>query len=717
MKLNEKQKEAVLETEGPVLILAGAGSGKTRVIVNKISYLINELDVNPLNILAITFTNKAAKEMNDRVAKLNSITRGMWIGTFHSVCVKILRRFGDTIGYNKFVIYDVKDQKSLMKTIFKKLGINDERLSINDAVRSIDSYKNKMISPKNLEDSANNIFIDELVKIYYEYERQLKKNNAMDFNDLLLKTIEIFKKSPEILEHYRDRFKYIFVDEYQDTNKPQYVLVKLLASKHLNLTVVGDVDQSIYAFRGADITNIQNFTKDYKDSKIIKLEENYRSTKYILDSANSVIENNTNRPKKNLFTSKEGGEKIILKNLYNEKEEADYVVDEIIRNKRKGIGLEEQAILYRTNAQSRIFESSLRKNGINYKIYGGLRFFDRAEVKDLIAYLNIIINPNDDISFMRIINVPKRKIGSVSIDKISTEDSFYKSVKKAVKENILSKKQTEELRKLLELIEYSENELDTLLPSEIINKIVDKVDYFEYLDKTSKDSSAEKKANVYEFINMATEMEEEINDLTLENFLKEIGLQTTMDTKESGEELKLMTMHNAKGLEFKAVYMVGVEDGLFPSNMSLGEEGGLEEERRLMYVSITRAEELLYITYTNYRKIFGIEKPAIISRFINEIPLNCIDDRSDKDVFEKQKIVTKNHSVKSYKEYMKDFNESKKSSVDNSDVEFKDGIRVSHKIFGKGIIVSSDDKYLNIAFDEVGMKKLSKTLAPLKIVD
>ena len=637
--LNPMQREAVFTTEGPLLVLAGAGSGKTRALTHRVAYLIGEKGVKPWNILAITFTNKAAGEMRERVNQLVDFgADSVWVSTFHSLCVRILRRFIENLGYTTdFSIYDSDDTKTLMKQIFKDLEVNQKVLKERGVLGVISSAKNEMISPEEFLLSAKadgDSRLQRIGELYMEYQKRLKKNNALDFDDLLVKTVELFQAKQEVLEYYQDRFRYIMVDEYQDTNTVQFKLVSLLAAKYRNICVVGDDDQSIYRFRGANIKNILSFEETFPGAKVIKLEQNYRSTKMILDSANEVIKNNAGRKDKTLWTENEVGERPVFREFGSSFDEAEWVVRDIVK---KGGPWKDYAILYRTNAQSRLFEEKCIAYNLPYRLVGGVNFYQRKEIKDILCYLKTIANGRDDLAVQRIINVPKRGIGAMSVARVNmfameNDMSFYEALervqavpgigKAALKIGVFTD-QIGEFRKML-------REEKTI--KDVIEAVLEKTGYREELKEEGEVEAESRLENIEELINKAVSYWESADEPSLSEFLEEVALVADIDSMDESEDrIILMTLHSAKGLEFPYVYLVGMEDGLFPSMMSLMEgPEALEEERRLCYVGITRAEKRLTLTAAKSRMVKGEMQYARTSRFINEIPDVCLE-RPDQD--------------------------------------------------------------------------------------
>ena len=757
-ELNDKQYEGVVYTEGPCLIIAGAGSGKTKVITHKIAYLIREKQVKPWNILAITFTNKAAREMKDRIEKLvGDDTKDMWIGTFHSICVKILRRTIDKIGFDSsFAIFDTSDQRAIIKECIKELELDDKIFTDRSVQYEISNAKNGMLEPEQYIAKYNGDYRKEKIgRIYQSYQNKLKQNNAIDFDDIINFTIKVLTENPEYIEYYGDKFKYILVDEYQDTNKAQFTLITLLASRWGNLTVVGDNDQGIYAFRGADITNILNFEKDFPGTKIIKLEQNYRCTGNILDAANSVIKNNETKYEKKLWTQNEKGK---LPQFYlsdDEYGEATYIVSQINHLKREEYyKYKDFTILYRMNTQSRAIEDILRREDIPYKIVGGLKFYERKEIKDIIAYLRLIYNPDDNLSLKRVINEPKRGIGKTSLDNIeqianTANLSMYTVIKQATTYGL--NKIATNSQEFINLIEEIRSKLETLKISEIIKEILNKSGYTKTLEIEDTLEAENRIANLDEFLTVAIEFEDEFAENSLGDFLESISLSSDIDNvEETDDSVTLMTLHSAKGLEFPVVFLVGMEEGIFPGYKSIGEPKELEEERRLCYVGITRAKEYLYLTAAKQRTVFGSTSCNAISRFVKEISKDLLEGYEEEQkqtrtsfrdtsyTWEYGGNMRKSNSYSSYKVepiiaanigVKKDFGyrtpESFLSSVrkEKQEInlnEYTTGTRVYHKKFGEGTINSvepeGDDLKVDITFDKVGHKRLMAKFANLEII-
>ena len=642
--LNEQQKKGVFTTEGPLLILAGAGSGKTSVLTRRIAYLIDNAGVNPWNIMAITFTNKAAREMRNRVDDLVGYgSEGVWVATFHSTCVRILRRHIDRIGYdNSFTIYDTDDQKNVMKEVCKKLDIDTKQYKEKAILSEISTAKDNLISPLEYQMSAMADFSKKkIAAAYSEYQMMLKKNNALDFDDIIVKTVELFRSCPDVLENYQERFQYVMVDEYQDTNTAQFELIKLLAGKYRNLCVVGDDDQSIYKFRGANIRNILDFEIVYPDAQVIKLEQNYRSTQNILDAANAVISNNVGRKAKALWTDKGSGNRIHFRDFENAYEEASFIAGDIRRKKRELISdYGNCAVLYRTNAQSRLLEESFVGLGIPYNVVGGVNFYARKEIKDILAYLKTIDNGKDDLAVKRIINVPRRGIGAASINKVQAyaddnDISFYEALLQLDDiPGLKSGKSAEKLKGFVSMIQVFKTKLQFISLEELINDIIETTGYVQELEESGDEDAKDRIENIDELITKIVSFEMEKMELeqevTLSDFLEEVALVADIDgVDKDNNKVLLMTLHSAKGLEFSQVYLAGLEDGIFPSYMTMfsGDQSDMEEERRLAYVGITRAKDDLTITYAKQRMIRGQTQYNAISRFVKEIPAELLDNK------------------------------------------------------------------------------------------
>ncbi|OKZ76064.1 MAG: ATP-dependent DNA helicase PcrA [Clostridium sp. 26_22] len=761
-QLNDKQYEAVVNTEGPCLVIAGAGSGKTKVLTHKIAYLIDEKGVLPWNILAITFTNKAANEMKERIEGLvGDVAKDIWMGTFHSVCVRILRRFIDRIGFDSsFIIFDTSDQRTLIKACIKNIGLDDKMFTDRSVQSEISNAKNEMLEPDQYTLRANGDFRKEKIALVYEmYQKRLKENNAIDFDDIINYTIKILIDNPDVLEYYSDKFKYVLVDEYQDTNKSQFTLVTLLASKNGNITVVGDNDQGIYSFRGADISNILNFERDFPGTKIIKLEQNYRCTGNILKAANSVIKNNEVKYKKQLWTENDVGNLPKVYSAKNEYDEGTYIATQIehLRREEK-YNYSDFAILYRMNTQSRAIEEILRREGIPYKIIGGLKFYERKEIKDVISYLRLIQNPSDNISLKRVINEPKRGIGKTSLDNIEklAEDtgiSMYEIIKNADQYGL--NRVFLNSREFVNVIEELRNKKDDIKISELIKETLNKSGYTKALEEENTIEAENRIENLDEFLTVAIEFEDESAENKLSDFLEGITLSSDIDNmEETDDSVTLMTLHSAKGLEFPVVFLVGMEEGIFPGYKSISEPKELEEERRLCYVGITRAKKNLFLTCSKQRTIFGSTSCNPISRFLKEIPEELLDgydetfgENQENNRFEDSKYSwtygsKDNGNIKTYKIDKKEpvsaasnitgfafrtaesFLNSigKKTSNSNVDLsQYKAGVRIFHKKFGEGTISTvepeGEDLKVDINFDKVGHKRLMAKYANLEVIE
>jgi DNA helicase-2/ATP-dependent DNA helicase PcrA len=770
--LNDKQYEAVTKTEGPCLVIAGAGSGKTKVLTHKIAYLMGEKNVKPWEILAITFTNKAANEMKERVTKLvGDVANDMWIGTFHSICVRILRKYIDRIGFDSsFVIFDTSDQKTLIKQILKAKELDDKMFSDKSVLYEISNAKNEMLEPETYLARAHGDFRKETIgEVYKIYQKRLKENNAIDFDDIINFVIKILMENPDALEYYTEKFKYVLVDEYQDTNKAQFTLVTLLASKYGNITVVGDNDQGIYSFRGADISNILNFEKDFPGTQIIKLEQNYRCTQNILNAANAVIKNNETKYEKKLWTSNENGALPMVFRGEDEYDEANFVTRKIMSLKSSEYYKNSDfAILYRMNSQSRSIEDVLRREDIPYKIIGGLKFYERKEIKDTIAYLRLIQNTNDNLSLSRVINEPKRGVGNTSlanVEAIANDNgvSMFEIIKNADKYGLT--RVYSNTREFVELIDDLHNKKDGMNISDLVKQILQRSGYTQSLKNENTVEAENRIENLDEFLTVAQEFEEQMADSTLEEFLEGITLSSDIDNLEETEEtVTLMTLHSAKGLEFPVVFLVGMEEGIFPGYKSIGETKELEEERRLCYVGITRAKEYLFMTCAKQRTIFGSTSCNNPSRFLKEIPESMLDgakealsqresrfdeqDRysqnrlewkygggrtsreafgspvtsykvnSDSDIAVSTKGGTSSFQFRSADSFLKSLNSKPKANVDLS--SYSAGVRVFHKKFGEGTIskveAEGDDLKVDINFEKVGHKRLMAKYAGLEIL-
>ena len=732
--LNREQQEAVLHVDGPLLILAGAGSGKTRVLTYRIAHLIDECGVNPWNILAITFTNKAAREMRERVDKIVGYgSESIWVSTFHSTCVRILRRYIDRLGYDtNFTIYDTEDQKTVMKSVCQKLQLDSKLYKERMLLNVISHAKDEYISPNEFLLEAKGDFRQEkIAQAYVEYQKELKKNNALDFDDLLVKTVELFQSCPDVLEYYQNRFRYIMVDEYQDTNTVQFKFISTLARQYRNLCVVGDDDQSIYKFRGANIRNILDFEKVFPDAKVVKLEQNYRSTQNILNAANGVIANNRGRKEKELWTENEQGEPILFQQFQNGYEEAEYVSGEISKKVRKGEAeYQNFAVLYRTNAQSRLFEEKFLYANIPYKIVGGVNFYSRKEIKDILAYLKTIDNGKDDLAVRRIINVPKRGIGNVTFAKVqayadSRDISFFEALEEAGEIPGLGKAALK-IQPFVHLIHEMRLSLADMSMQDLIQAILDKTGYAEDLKNEDTDESEARLENIDEFINKAVTYEEGAEEPNLSGFLEEVALVADIDSVEDGDNrVLLMTLHSAKGLEFPYVYLAGMEDGLFPSYMSIAADDPteeIEEERRLCYVGITRAMKELTITCARCRMVRGETQYNNVSRFVREIPSELLARKSVMPREPKKPEVPQNTSYQKAKEAFrtKTFDPQQFKVVKADKLDYTVGDQVSHVKFGKGTVLEitegGRDYEVKVDFERFGVKKMFASFAKLKKV-
>ena len=760
-KLNEPQREAVYHTDGPLLILAGAGSGKTRVLTHRIAYLIGERGVNPWNILAITFTNKAAEEMRQRVDNLVGFgAESVWVSTFHSACVRILRRFIDRLGYeNHFTIYDTDDQKTLIKEVCRKVDVDTKVFKERSLLSAISSAKNEMILPDEFELNAGGDFAKmKIAKVYREYETQMRANNALDFDDLLVKTVQLLQTQPDVLESYQERFRYIMVDEYQDTNTVQFQLVSLLAGKYKNLCVVGDDDQSIYKFRGANIRNILDFEHEFPDAKVIKLEQNYRSTGNILNAANSVIANNRGRKEKSLWTENGEGELIRLRQFDTAFDEADFIGEDIKNAVRQGGSYNDSAVLYRTNAQSRLLEEKFIAMNIPYKIVGGVNFYARREIKDLLAYLKTIDNGRDDVAVRRIINVPKRGIGLTTINRIqesATERGigFYEALLAPELIAGVGRSATK-LDSFAALIEYFKTLAEEMNITGLLQEVIEKTGYIESLENEDKEEAKTRKENIDELISKAATYEESCQDkdekATLSGFLEEVALVADIDSLDEDQEyVVLMTLHSAKGLEFPRVYLAGMEDGLFPGYMSInaGDREELEEERRLCYVGITRAEQELTLTSARRRMVHGETQYNPMSRFVKEIPRELLDTGNKKFTQETEMPAQQNTYARAREAFRAQAfagalcgmtpaknqgagkpltgsqalaslqKGSQLAAGGNGPLGYEVGDRVRHVKFGEGTVTDikegGRDHEVTIEFDSVGTRKMFAKFAKL----
>ncbi|MCM1284687.1 MAG: UvrD-helicase domain-containing protein [Acetobacter sp.] len=728
MALNQMQQLAVDTTEGPLLILAGAGSGKTTVLVNRVQHIIESGLAQPWQVLAITFTNKAAGELRERLVKaIGEEANSIWAYTFHSCCARILRRYGERLGYTShFTIYDTDDSRRVMKQCQKHLGIEDKFINHKSILNEISRAKDSLISPEEYKASAVNDFRKSKIALCYEmYQQELLKSDAMDFDDIIYNTVTLLRENEDVLELYQNQFKYVMVDEYQDTNHAQYVLTSMLADMYKNICVVGDDDQSIYRFRGATIENILSFENHYKGASVIRLEENYRSTQNILDGANAVISNNKNRKGKTLFTRSGSGDKIILNTAMNESDESAYIIDEILKNVRAGRKLSDHAILYRMNAQSRNLEIMLTKSGISHRIIGGHRFFDRKEIKDIVSYMAIINNPADNVRLQRIINVPKRQIGDTmfgNVMEIATglglsafevcerADEFQKTSRSASK-----------LMGFTDMIKEFQKCVDEkMLLSDLLQEVIEKTKYLDYLSE-DPETYDDRVNNIKELSSMFIKYQEESEEPNLSDFLEDVALITDIDSyNEDEDSVVLMTLHSAKGLEFPVVFIPGMEEGIFPGNQSMYSDEDLEEERRLAYVGITRAKEKLYLVNAQQRMLYGQTSRNMPSRFLREIPASVTQDVSVKSYRANTATAFKSapatRSSESAVKFGKVGNTAQKSTVD-----YKVGDTVLHKTFGTGTILTlqpmGNDVLMEVSFDKAGTKKMMANFARLEKVN
>ena len=758
-KLNDKQREAASYTDGPLLILAGAGSGKTRVLTYKIAYLLEQNIVKPWEILAITFTNKAAREMKERVLSLvEENANDIWLGTFHSICVRILKREIHALGYTRdFNIFDELDKTKLIKDILKRMNLDEKQYAPSFIGYEISRAKDEMKGPdKYLMEVTGDYRREKVAEIYKVYQNDLKKNNAIDFDDIIMLTVQIFLNDSETLKYYQNKFKYILVDEYQDTNKTQFLLISLLSASHGNICVVGDESQSIYGFRGADISNILNFEKEFPNAKIVKLEENYRSTKVILDAANNVIKNNKSKIEKNLWTENEDGKKITYKTLQNEYEVVEYItenIDDICRKEKKTYS--DFAILFRTNAQSRVLEEVFLRSGIPYRLIGGLKFYSRKEIKDLSSYLKLVHNPNDNIALKRIINEPKRGIGETAVlklEQIANEKQI--SIFEAIKDsnNLVGIRSAGNIIMFRDMIQDIISKKDELKVSELMKEILKQSGYEEMLTQDDTKENQNRLENLAEYIGVAMEFENENAENGLGEFLDSQALVSDVDKLEEGDEaVTLMTMHSAKGLEFPVVFLVGMEDGLFPSKRSIDEDESVEEERRLCYVGITRAKEQLFLTNASKRTLYGSTTFTMPSRFLDEIPQELFDDSSINNI-NLRKRKSESYLNKEYADvegilahtggkfsaiepkakssgfglsvdsFLKNMNISgnKVAAASSNNNKYDVGMTVKHKKFGVGVITKiepeGNDFKLDISFQNSGNKRLMAAYTPLEIL-
>ncbi len=732
--LNGMQKRAVFQTEGPVLILAGAGSGKTRVLTHRMAYLIEEMHVPSYHILAITFTNKAAREMKERVERLIGEAAGdAWVSTFHSACIRILKRHAAKLGYeNGFTIYDPEDQKAVLRRILRDLNINEKMFTTRALITAISNAKDELITPDRYEDMAHgDPYKQKVAMIYHAYQKQLFENQAMDFDDIIVKTVQLFRSFPEVLDYYQEKFRYIMVDEYQDTNMAQYYLIRTLAAKYSNLCVVGDDDQSIYRFRGANIRNILDFEKDWPQAYVVRLEQNYRSTGRILEAANAVIHHNEGRKEKSLWTQNETGNRITLFEAGTETDEAAFIAQEAAQAVRAGQWkYKDMAVLYRTNAQSRALEEGLLFAGIPYRLYGGTPFYQRREIKDLLCYLRLIVNDKDYAAMERVLNVPKRGLGNTTMERLRAfciENAL--GVSDAIAASRMDpdlKRSVKKLDLFLEILEDARQFRQEHTITELIDYLLEITDYPQYLQDEDEERYEDRMQNIEELTNRAGEFEERSEEPSLEGFLDELALVAAIDAFEEGADvMSLMTLHSAKGLEFPVVFMAGMEDGIFPGYQSMTSDDAddLEEERRLCYVGITRAQKKLYMTGSRSRRIHGYEQLSKPSRFLEELPAESIERKSTKMSEEKKRQFVQTPDVKIQNRYVAGGMARKERTVVKTPQEvehFAQGDLVSHKKFGLGTVLEvtsvNADYQVKVHFAKVGDKILFAKLAGLKKV-
>ena len=737
--LNPAQREAVEQTEGPILILAGAGSGKTRVLTTRIGYLMKEKKVKAENILAITFTNKAANEMRERVDETlnDEDTSAMWITTFHSCCVRILRKSINKIGYNRsFVIYDSSDQVTLVKDCLRELNYSEKAMDPKYIISVISNAKDKLINPKQFREKYKNDFSkSKIADVYALYQDRLKRNSALDFDDLISKTVELFREHEDVLDFYRNRFRYIMVDEYQDTSRAQYELVRLLAQGHQNICVVGDDDQSIYGWRGADIRNILEFERDYDDVHVIKLEQNYRSTQIILDAANYLIKNNIERKRKKLWSEKKEGELIKIQLAETEVDEAEFVANTISTMVRTGErSYKDFAVLYRANAQARPVEDALNRAQIPYNIYGGTKFYERKEIKDMVAYLRVIQNPQDDISLKRIINVPRRGIGLRTIEKIEDraslkEESLYSVLIDIDGNSDISRKAKASINGFVDIMSTFRSLKQIYPASKMIEKVMDITGYLDELEKDKSEESQDRIENLKEFISVAMEFESKNEDTSLEAFLTNVALTSEPNEEEEhADRVSLMTIHSAKGLEFPVVFLTGMEEKLFPIARAIAsmQDTQIEEERRLCYVGITRAKEELFMTMTGKRTLYGRTNHSVASRFIEELPDDCVErlNKVQKEISYSK--ASYNMLDKYTKKYMNTVNKAEMAKKTNATIKQKTdiadldniklGSKIHHPKFGTGTVVAVKGPDITIAFDNQGIKTINKEYTTIDVI-
>ena len=728
--LNSRQQEAVRQLEGPLLILAGAGSGKTSTMTHRIAHMLEE-GISPYSILAVTFTNKAAREMRERVEELAGDRAGsMWIMTFHAMCLRILRVYPEEAGYEpNFVIYDGTDQKTLVKNILKENGISDREFAPQYLLAVISDQKEKGVDPEQYRETMeNNYKTKAIYLVYREYQKRLRQNNAMDFDDILLNTVKLFERNEEILLRYQERFQYIMVDEYQDTNHIQYRLIRQLADRHHNLCVVGDDDQCIYQWRGADIRNILDFESDFPEAKVIKLEQNYRSKGNILDAAYSVIRNNRGRKSKRLWTDRDSGEKLRYYRADNDHEEAAYVARQIGHMNRGGRPLTDFAILYRTNAQSRLFESALSREGIPYRVLSGMRYYDRKEIKDIMCYMRLVVNPKDDLSMRRIVNEPKRGMGDKTVEKVMgfaavKNKSLLEALSDPEVQDTLPGKAYDRIRELTDCLNLCRQERANLKVSDIYDRLLTKTGYLPALEETGTVEAEGRIENLMEFKSVIYDYEKGTENPTIEEFMEQLTLAAEVDNYDEHQDtVTLMTMHSAKGLEFPVVFLPGLEDGLFPGNKAFDDPSGMEEERRLCYVGMTRAKELLFLSSAEERTRYGRTEYTRESQFLRELDRRLVEGDA---VYQRKSgdsslgVSTGSrdgYAAKPYKPFdaLKYARYSTRQNAMKNTESFAPGDRVSHGKFGEGMVLEATDTIVTVAFDGAGVKKLALGVAPLK---
>ena len=729
-KLNKAQREAVTHVDGPLLVIAGAGSGKTRVLTYRIAYLLSVGRALPSQILAVTFTNKAANEMKERLrGVVGPFADTLWVGTFHATCVQILRRHGDRLGYkNHFVIFDTADQLAAMRECLKELNLDAKNFDPRAVLGAISAAKNELVGWEAYQDRAGDFWERSVGRVYEQYQKKLQANNAMDFDDLLGQTVALFKNHPDVLQAYQERFRYVLVDEYQDTNHAQYVLVNMLCAAHRNLCVVGDADQSIYRFRGADIRNILDFERDYPDARVVKLEQNYRSTKRIVEAANAVIANNLDRPEKNLFTENPEGEPIMFFRADDERGEAGFIAEEIERLRREeGRTYQDVTILYRTHAQSRTFEEEFIRRGIPYRIVSGVRFYERKEVKDLLAYLRVIANPDSDLALRRIINVPKRGIGDTTIarvDQFAAREglSLFEAMRRIHEVDDVTPSFAKKVQGFVELIEAFRAAAPGLSLTGLVDKVLHDSGYLRELEAERSVEAEARIENLREFLSVAKEFETQVES-NLDAFLDHVALVSDADAYDAGAEtVTMMTLHSAKGLEFPVVFLVGMEEGVFPHSRAIWEPGELEEERRLCYVGMTRAMQLLYLTCARYRTLYGQTAYNEVSRFVEEVPRPLIRDVSEARSLARLGIAgsARPQAAAGRLGGLGASSPGAPAGVKPGGAahSFAAGDRVRHAKFGVGTVVSAQksggDTILTVAFPGEGVKRLMASMAPIE---